>query len=151
MGPDCGFQKTASIGSNLKPSRSKRANPTPHRLEAAPVFCVARGVGEVFVPLGGIALFAIGEVVEMADDDDDCMGPEDGLIASSVVEEASLWDAAAAGATSLGSAPQESGNVGSFIRSCLLSEQKAFIECSFGAAGDTSRQFLKQQSPASKG
>jgi len=116
------------------------------------VVCVACGVGEVAVLLGGVALLAVGEVMGTVDGEDGCVVPEDALIALSVEEEASLEDAAAAGATLLlGSPPQVSGSVGAFIRSCISPEQKASIECSSGAFIKLSRQSRRPQSPLSKG
>ena len=85
-----------------------------------------------------MALFTAGEVVEAVDGDDDCVGPEEELAASSVGLELSLEEEAAVeeAPTSSGSpAPQELCSITSFMRSSLLSEQKACNECSSGAAG----------------
>ena len=92
---DHGLQK-AKIRSTVRPSRFTRSKEVTPHLEAAPVAGVACGVGDVVAPPVGVALsFAVGEVAEAADGDDDCVGPEeeeeeDELMASSVGEELSL-------------------------------------------------------------
>lgn len=106
--------------------------------------------GEALLPPVGVVPPAADEVVEMEDDDDNCVGLEDGLDVGSV-ERKLLEGTLSEGRLFVKDAaddsppPQESGRSASFLRSPLLSEQKAFIECSLGI---TSRRFFKQQSPA---
>lgn len=102
--PDRGFQNTTSIGSTVRPSGFRRTKPVPHRLKTAPVVCVACDVGEILVPLVGVALFAMGGVVEMMDDDDNCVGPGDRLITSLLELEVSFEDTTTDSSISLRSA-----------------------------------------------
>ena len=116
---------------------------------------VAWVVGPVLVPLVGVAVFAVGEVVSMVEDSDDCVVLTDELITSSVEGELLLLElppvlslAPPPPEPPLESAPQDSGSVGTSIRSRLSPAQNAPIECSTGM---TIRQFLKQQIPAFTG
>lgn len=92
----CSPRKTASIGSTVRPSLFQRSKSVTRHLEAALVRGIACNVGKALVPLVGVALFAIGEVLEVVDDDGGCVGWEDGLVVFSANEEPSLDDAATA-------------------------------------------------------
>ena len=107
--------------------------------------------------LVGVALFVVGEVVEVVDDG---VGVVDELVVCFGEEESSLDGAAPDVSPSpelplaapldppLTSPPQDSGSVGAFIRSTFLPEQRAWIECSLGF---DSKQSRRQQRPLSCG